>query len=118
MRDRQTGLSLMALIAVLVVVAVIALFGMKLIPSYIEYRSAKYAIQAIARENPNASPQQIRKNFEARSTIDNIESIKPDGLDITKQGNDLVISFAYRKEVPLFSNVGVYIDYAASTGAQ
>jgi hypothetical protein len=28
----------------------------------------------------------------------------------------MVIGFAYRKEVPLFANVGVYMDFAASTG--
>jgi hypothetical protein len=27
----------------------------------------------------------------------------------------MVISFAYRKEVPLFANVGVYVDFAASS---
>ena len=27
----------------------------------------------------------------------------------------MVIAFAYRKEVPLFNNVGVYIDYAATS---
>jgi len=26
-----------------------------------------------------------------------------------------VIAFAYRREVPLFGNVGLYIDYAASS---
>jgi hypothetical protein len=27
----------------------------------------------------------------------------------------MVIGFAYRKEVPLFANVGVYMDFAATT---
>jgi len=30
----------------------------------------------------------------------------------------MVIGFAYRKEVPLFANVGIYIDFAASTKDQ
>jgi hypothetical protein len=34
---------------------------------------------------------------------------------VTKEGNEVVISFAYRKEVPLFANVGLYIDFAASS---
>ena len=33
-------------------------------------------------------------------------------------GNSLVIGFAYRKEIPLFSGVGLYIDYAASSRGQ
>ena len=33
----------------------------------------------------------------------------------TGAGTEIVISFAYRKEVPLFSNIGLYIDFAASS---
>jgi hypothetical protein len=36
--------------------------------------------------------------------------VKSQDLDIQKGS----ISFAYRKEVPLFSGVGLYIDYAAT----
>ena len=60
----------------------------------------------------------IRNAFEARAAVDNISSVKPADLEITKEGNQMVISFAYRKEVPLTSNLGVYIDYAASTQGQ
>jgi len=111
MSTRQAGVSLMGLIIVLILLAVIALFAMKVIPSYMEFRGMKNAIQAIARERPNGAPADIRKAFEARSNIDNFESVKPQDLDIQKG----YIAFAYRKEVPLFTGVGLYIDYAAST---
>jgi hypothetical protein len=111
MRSKLAGVSLMGLIIVLVVLAMLALFAMKVIPSYMEFRGMKNAIQAIAREKPNGTPAEIRKSFEARSNIDGFESIQPKDLDIQK-GH---IAFAYRKEVPLFSGVGLYIDYAAST---
>ena len=117
-RNRQAGVSILALIAVLIVVAVIALFGMKVVPSFLEFRSAKGAIEALARDMPNASPAEIRRAFENRSNIDDINSIKPSDLDIGKDGNAVTIGFSYRKEVPLFKNVGLYIDYAASAGGQ
>jgi len=114
-RSTQQGLSLMGLIFVFAIVILVAIIGMKLVPSYLEYRSAKNAIDALARSG-GATPTDIRRNFESRSVIDGIEAVKPSDLDITKQGNQVVISFAYRKEVPLFSNVGLYIDYRASSG--
>ncbi len=114
-RSTQQGLSLMGLIFVFAIVILVAIFGMKLVPSYLEYRSAKNAIDALARSG-GATPTDIRRNFESRSVIVGIEAVKPSDLDITKQGNQVVISFAYRKEVPLFSNVGLYIDYRASSG--
>lgn len=116
-RSAQQGLSLVGLIFVFAIVVFVALFGMKLVPSYLEYRSAKNAIDALARSG-GATPTDIRRNFESRSVIDGIEAVKPSDLDITKQGNQVVISFAYRKEVPLFSNVGLYIDYRASSGGE
>jgi hypothetical protein len=30
----------------------------------------------------------------------------------------MVIAFAYRKEVPLFANLGMYIDFAANSKGQ
>ena len=118
MRNRQRGVSLLALIAILAVVAVIALFGMKVIPSFLEYRAARNAVEAIARDMPTGTPAEIRRAFENRSNVDDINSIKPSDLDIGKDGNAVTIAFAYRKEVPLFKNVGLYIEYAASAGGQ
>ena len=118
MAGRQQGLSLMALIFVLALLVVVALFGMRVIPSYLEFRAAKSAIDAIARDKQTASVGDIRRAFENRSAIDDINTVKPTDLEITKDGNAIVISFAYRKEVPLFSNVGLYIDYAARAGGQ
>ena len=116
-RYRQQGLSLVALILGFALLIIVGIFGMKLVPSFLEYRSAKSAIEAIAQQQ-NAGPAEVRRAFEARSAIDDISSIKPNDLEISKQGGALVISFAYRKEVPLFRNVGLYIDYTATAGGQ
>jgi Tfp pilus assembly protein PilE len=111
MRNKLAGVSLMGLIVVLIILAVIALFAMKVIPSYMEYRGMKNAIQAIAREKPNGTPAEIRKSFEARSNIDDFTSVRPQDLEVSKGS----ISFAYRKEVPLWTGVALVIDYAATT---
>ena len=59
MNTRQAGVSLMGLIIVLVILAVVALFGMKVVPTYMEFRAMKNAIQAIARERPGANPAEV-----------------------------------------------------------
>jgi hypothetical protein len=111
----QQGVTITGLVIVLVVLIFVALLGFKLIPPYLEFRTMKDAIQAIARERQGSSVGDIRRAFESRQAIDDFQSVKPADLEITKQGNTIVISFAYRKEVPLFANVGVYIDYRASS---
>jgi hypothetical protein len=114
-KTNQRGISLMGLIIGLFLLVILALFAMKLIPSYMEYASAKSAIENIARDPGANSPQLVRNAFEARASVDNIASIKAQDLEIVKEGNKMAISFAYRKEVPLSEKFGIYIDYTANT---
>jgi hypothetical protein len=118
MRNKQNGVSLGGLLVVLFVVVIVAIFGLKLAPSYMEYFRAKAAVEAIGRDRQSASVAEIRKAFDARATIDDISTIKGSDLDVTKEGAEVVVSFGYRKEVPMFSNVGLYIDFAASSKGQ
>jgi hypothetical protein len=114
MKTRQTGLSIMALIIGLFVLVIAAIFGMKVLPSFMEYRTTKNTIQVIAKQ-PSATVADIKKAFEARAIIDGIEAVKANDLEITKEGNEIVVGFAYRKEIPLFGGMGLYIDYAANS---
>jgi hypothetical protein len=112
----QRGITLSGLFIALFLLIVAALLGMKLIPPYMEFATARNAIQAIAKDRiGTTTPQEIRRAFDNRATIDDITAIKAADLDITKEGGEIVISFAYRKEVPLFANLGVYMDFAASS---
>jgi Tfp pilus assembly protein PilE len=113
MRKEQSGVTLMGLFIALAIVIVVALLAMRLVPAYMEYATAKNAIESIAREAQ--SPQEVRRAFDARAAIDNITAVKAADLEISKDGAGLAIGFAYRKEVPLFANLGVYIDFAANS---
>ena len=86
---------------------------MKLVPSYLEYRTAKRAIEAIARSAQ--TPADVRRAFDNQAAIDDINTITAKDLEISRDGNQMVIAFAYRKEVPLFGPVGMYIDYTANS---
>jgi len=117
MRDRQQGITLMGLIIGAFVLVFAALLAMKLLPPYLEYFSVKKALTGIGLETRGrgATVADVRRAFENRSAIDNISSVHPSTLEISKQGNDLLITASYRKEVPLFANIGVYIDFTASS---
>ena len=85
MRKEQDGVSLMGLIVALFLVVIVALFAMKIIPSFLEFRSAKTAIEQVARSAQNAG--EARRAFENRATIDNIDSVKPSDLEISREGS-------------------------------
>lgn len=108
----QRGITVIGMIVACIVIIIVAIGGLKIAPAYIEYFKAKKAIVVIA-QTRGSSVQQIREAFERRSAIDDIDVIGPKDLDITKEGNDVVVSFAYSKRIPLFANVNVVIDFAA-----
>ena len=114
MRKQQHGVSIMGLLTVLVLVIVVALFGMKVIPPVMEYRTAKGTIQAVARSGVTNAAD-ARRAFDNRAAIDNVGSLQAKDLEITRDGNAVVIAFAYRKEIPLFTGVGLYLDFAANS---
>jgi len=116
MRKKQLGVSMSGLVVGGVILIGVALLGMKLAPSYIEFLSIKKAVNGLAEEKRNGGTvADIRKGFDLRSQIDGIETVKGSDLEITKDGSDLVISVGYRKEVPLVANMGLYIEFRASS---
>lgn len=112
MMKPQRGVSLVGLIVVLFVLVLLGIFSLKLIPAYMEFFKAKAAIEAIAADRARSSSvNEVRKAFDARATIDDIQSVKASDLEVTKDAQGVVISFSYRKEVPLFANVGLFVDF-------
>ena len=117
MRNRQRGLSIMGLIFGSVVLVFVLLLGMKLFPPYLEFFTAKKHITQIAQEQRAGTVGSVRQAWQLKTAIDDVSAINEKDLEITKDGGEIVISFAYRKDVPLFANVGVYLDFAATSKA-
>lgn len=116
MRNKQRGVSFLVVFLIGVVLALAAVGALKIGPAYSDFATAKKAIVAIAAsEGRTGSVSDIRKAFERRANVDNITAVTPGELEITKDGGEVVISFAYSKKIPLFANVSVVIDFAAST---
>lgn len=113
---KQRGLSLLGLLVIGFMVGFAMLLGFKLVPAYVEYFAVKKTIAVLAKEQKTSSPEDIRKAFEKRAVIEDINSFKADDLDIAKDKNGISISVAYDKIVPVFSNIFVLIKFEASSG--
>jgi hypothetical protein len=113
---KQIGVTLSGLLIGLVILMVLALLALKVTPAYIEFYTAKKAILGVALEaKSGGSVAELRKAFDRRAAVDSIEVVAGKDLEITKDGNDVVLSFGYRKEVPLFWNLGLYFDFVANS---
>jgi hypothetical protein len=114
-RNAQQGVSLTGLIFVMAVLGVVAVFAMKVFPTFMEYRAIKDGIAAA--KATNGSPQQMRESFNKSADINGVDAISGKDLDISKDGGDNEISFAYEKRIPIAGNVSLVIDYAGTTAS-
>ena len=111
----QRGVTLFGMVVIGIVIVFVAIGGLKIAPAYIEYFTVKKAIVGVAQSTGKGTVSEVRQGFDRRAQIDDIEVIAGKDLEITKEGNDIVISFAYPKRIPLFGNVSVVIEFAASS---
>lgn len=117
---RERGLTLISLIVVGGLIVAAALVGMKVAPSVIEYFTILKNVKALASsgELNGASVAEVRRAFDRRAQIDDIRSITPRDLEVTKVNGQVVIDFNYEKRVPLFGPVSLLIDYEGSSGSR
>ena len=116
MRNKQLGVGLGGLMVGGVIFIVLAMVGMKLTPSYLEFMAIKKVVNAVGAEaRGGASVAQVRKSFDLRATVDDISSVKGSDLEVTKDGANVQVSASYRKEIPLVANIGVYIEFNAAS---
>jgi Tfp pilus assembly protein PilE len=111
----QHGVTLIGLVVGCIVVIFVAIGALKLAPAYIEYHNVKKAIVGVAQTTSRGTVLEVRQAFDRRAVIDDVDVIAGKDLEVTKEGNELVISFSYSKRIPLFSNISVVIDFAASS---
>ncbi|MFT7771965.1 DUF4845 domain-containing protein [Roseateles sp.] len=109
---RQRGLTLIGLLFWGGVIAVVAVIGMKVFPTVLEYYTVQRVVDRIAAGNPSTVPQ-VRQEFDkARQVEYSIQSITGGDLVVTKDGSDkVVIEFAWDREIDLFGPVYLMIKY-------
>lgn len=117
---KQRGLTLISLIFFAVLIIMVALLGIKIAPEVIEYFAIVKDVKATSIDpaSKSGSVADIRRNFDKRKSIDNITAVTGDDIDISKEGNDIVITFAYTKKIPLFGPVSLTIDFEGSSAKQ
>lgn len=102
-------------LVVAVLLVVVAIAGMKIGPAYMEYGTIKKAIVAVAAEGRTGTVADVRKGFDRRAQIDDINAVTGADLEVSKEGGDVVVSFAYTKKIPLGANVSLVIDFAGAS---
>jgi Domain of unknown function (DUF4845) len=110
-KRRQRGVTLFGLMFWAIVIGVTALVVMRVLPTVNEFYTIQRAVDKIAREGGTTVPE-IRASFDKTKQIEySITSIDGKDLQITKENEKVVVSFAYDKEIELVAPVYLLIKY-------
>ena len=113
---KQRGMGFLGIFLICAIIVLGAVGGMKIAPAYIEFNAIKNAI-FVVRDSGATSIPDIKRAFEKQVDVNNIHAISSTDLEITRDGPEVVIAFAYPVKIHMFYNVSVWIDFVATTAS-
>ncbi|HEU0188337.1 MAG TPA: DUF4845 domain-containing protein [Gallionellaceae bacterium] len=118
MIKQQLGFSFTGFIVAACLLITAALFGMKLIPSYMQNAKVQKAFDAMVRDPAmqDAPEKDVRMSFYNRAvTMDSVTVVNENTIDVYKDNGKLVLSADYSVKVPLAGNVSLLIEFHPTT---
>ncbi|APW36978.1 DUF4845 domain-containing protein [Rhodoferax koreense] len=108
-KRNQRGISFLGLVVMVALGVSIFIVGAKVVPTVIEHQAI---LKAVEKAKTGNTVPEVRSIFDKAATIDDISSISGKDLDVSKNGDKVVVSFAYNKEIELFGPAYLLIKYA------
>jgi Tfp pilus assembly major pilin PilA len=113
-RTRQTGLTMIGFLFVAAVLIVVAVVGLRVTPSYIEYFSVQRALEQALRDSKEVdTPREVRLAFGRIRDAGYITSVGPNDIEVTKEGNTIYATASWDSKLHLISNVSLLIEFEA-----
>ena len=97
-KNNQRGASLIGILFMGGILVFGGIVAAQVAPTYTEYRTI---LKAVNKVKGASTPAEARSSFDKAAQIDDIKSITGKELEITKEGNNTVVAFAYSKEIHL-----------------
>jgi hypothetical protein len=113
------GMGLMQLILTLAIVGFVGVMVAKCMPAYIEYFSVKKMFAAMEQTGETkGSVREIRQAYERRNNIEDVKSVKPEDIEVTKEAGETVLTATWSTRVPLVYNISACLDFMVTTARQ
>lgn len=110
--QRQSGMTYMGMLLLLIVIAFFAVVAIKVVPLYMANFKVKSVLSSMKDERDIATmpPAEIEKRIMSRLDINDVD-IKRDDLKIVRAPNKTVITLNYEARVHLFANLDVVANF-------
>jgi hypothetical protein len=111
-RSGQRGLSFLGLLFLGTLGAVVMVVAAQVFPTWVEYQAV---VKAVNKASAGTTVAEVRMIFEKAAAIDDITSIKPRDLDVTKVNDRVVVKFAYEKDIHLVGPAYLVMKYSGQS---
>ncbi len=111
-KSGQRGLTLFSLLFVGGLVAVTGVIAAQVVPTVIEYQTI---LKAVNKAKEGNTVPEVRMIFDRAASIDAISSITAKDLDVTKENDKVVVSFAYQREFHLVGPAFLTLKYSGQS---
>jgi hypothetical protein len=112
LRSAQLGISFFGLLILIAAGASLAVLGAEVFPTVIEYQAILKAAQRASAGNTVAEVKQI---FDKAGEIDDFKAVAGKDLQISKNGDKVLVKFAYEKEIHMFGPAYLLIKYSGQS---
>lgn len=114
--SRQAGATLMGLLMTAALIGFFAYVGMKVVPIYIENYGVKAALKSLAEEETQGvGSGEIRSRLMKRLDMNNVDSVRPDSVEIKALGRSRVVSVNYEVRTRFYGNLYLLMAFNEST---
>ncbi len=111
-QNKQRGLTFIGLLIIGGVLAVAGVVAAQVLPTVIEYQAV---LKAVNKAKQGSTIPEIRTIFDKAASIDNISSISGKDIDVKKEGDKVVVSFAYQREIHLTGPAFLTLKYTGQS---
>ena len=108
-KSKQRGITFVGLVFVGAVVGISGVIAAQVFPTALEYQMVTKAANKAQEGN---SVVEVRTIFDKAASIDAISSVSGKDLEITKEGDKVVVRFAYEREIHLVGPAWLTLKYA------
>lgn len=113
MKTRQSGITLIGFLIMLLVLGFFAYMGMKLVPSYIEYFGVKKAMTQMASDGGSGDLNELRRNLIYKMSFQYVDdaTIKPQDITIERSNNATMLEVSYDKRIHFLYNIDFLLHF-------
>ena len=112
MKSQQRGISLIGILFVGGVLAFSGIIAAQVFPTLVEFQAIT---KAASKSKAGNTVAEVRSIFDKAAQIDDITAISGKDLDVTKEGDKIVVSFAYNKEIHIAGPAYLLLKYTGKS---